>query len=309
MIKILGTLAAVAACLAASVTTALVRGQAPAEPSTVPEPRAGVIEPEPVERIEPAMAAARGWLSVVVPVGEVVVTAPITARLAAAPLTMGDVVVAGQVVAELDPEGLRHEASEARARLHAREAEVRQAIAVRAAAQDEHRRAARLRELVPEAELAEAAHAAAAAAAAVDRAVAEAQVQRAAIEKLEAALRDASIRAPIGGEITGRLVDPGTRVDAGDPIVHVVARERMVRFAVPLEQRPPLVGATLQVTCDAPAGSPTGDASPVELRATVAHVAPHIDGAARVVLVEARLHAAEGMRIGTSCRSRPAGGT
>lgn len=310
MIKLLGTLAAIAACLAASVTTALVRGQAPAEPSTVPEPRASMLEPvEPTGSSIASVEPARGWLSVVVPVGEVVVTAPITARLATAPLTMGDVVIAGQVVAELDPEGLHHEACEARARLHAREAEVRQAIAVQAAAQDEHRRAVRLRELVPEAELAEAAHAAAAATAAVDRAVAEAQVQRAAIEKLEAALRDASIRAPIGGEITGRLVDPGTRVDAGDPIVHVVARERMVRLAVPLEQRPPMVGATLRVTCDAPAGSPTGGPSPVELRATVAHVAPHIDGAARVVLVEARLHAAEGMRIGTSCRSRPAGGT
>jgi multidrug efflux pump subunit AcrA (membrane-fusion protein) len=306
--KILATLTGIALCLAASVTTALVRGQAPAEPSrgTWP-PRAAMIEG--VESGEAPAEPERGWLSVVVPIGEVVVTAPLTARLATAPLTMGDVVVAGQVVAELDPEALLHEANEARARLHAREAEVRQAVAVQAAAQGEHRRAARLRELVPEAELAEAGHAAAAATAAVDRAVAEAQVQRVAIEKLDAALRDASIRAPIGGELTGRLVDPGTRVQAGDPIVHVVARERMVRFAVPLEQRPPVVGSALRVTCDAPGPASTPDSTVVELRATVAHVAPHIDGAARAVLVEARLHAAEGMRIGTSCRSRPADGT
>ncbi len=176
---------------------------------------------------------------------------------------------------------------------------------MRAAAQDKHSRAARLRELVPEAELAEAALAATAAAAAVDRAVAEAQVQRVQIERLEASLGDTSIRAPISGEVTTRLVDPGALVGAGDPIVHVVARERMVRFAVPLDRRPPAVGTALRVACDAPSGSASG----AELRATVAHVAPHIDGAARVVLVEARLHAAEGMRIGTTCRSRPASGT
>lgn len=295
MIKILATLTGVAACLAASVTTAIYRGQEPIEPSAVGS-AASTMAPVEIP-VEPPHA----WISVVVPAGEVVVTAPLTARLADVGVSMGDAVVADQVVAVLDPQALRHELAEARARLHAREAEARQAVAVRAAAKDKHSRAVRLRELVPEAELAEAALAATAAAAAVDRATAEAQVQRVAIEKLEAALRDASIRAPIGGEITGRLVDPGTRVEAGEAIAHVVAHERLVRFAVPLDERPPAIGARLVITCDAPTRT--------ELRATVAHVAPHIDGAARVVLVEAELHAAAGMRIGTACRSRPVSGT
>ncbi len=104
MIKILATFAGVAACLAASVTTALWRGQAPIEASAVTVPVESAATVESFATVEPADA----WLSVVVPTGEVVVTAPSSARLAAVEVSMGDVVVAGRVVAVLDPRTLRH---------------------------------------------------------------------------------------------------------------------------------------------------------------------------------------------------------
>jgi multidrug efflux pump subunit AcrA (membrane-fusion protein) len=224
------------------------------------------------------------------------VTAAVSARLAAVEVHMGDTVLEGQVVATLDPQTVLHGADGAQARLQAREAQRRQAVAARAIARDKHGRAGRLQGLVPEAELAEAKLAVAAAEADVDRAAAEARIERVEIEKSADALRDTTIRAPMAGEIAQRIAEPGTRLAAGDPIARIVDRRRMVRFAVPIDESPPAPGAALVVTCEDPIASSHS--------AVVAHVAPQIDGAARVVLVEAHLLEPEGTRIGAVCRAR-----
>jgi RND family efflux transporter MFP subunit len=270
----------------ACVTVAVYRSRRP------PPPIVASLEPtiEPASVVEPPRDAPQ-WLTVVIPASEVLVTAPVRARIVDVLVDLGDTVEAGQPIAVLDPDVARRSLAEARAQLGARQAERKQAEAVREQKRDDLDRIVKLGTIVAAAERTEAELALAAAQADVDRTSAEVRVQRVLIAELEDQLRDTTIRAPLSGEVSARLLHAGAHVEAGAPIVRVIEAARRIRFAVGLESAPPIVGATVHVRCD--------DAR--RTTAVVTHVAPDIDAATRVVLVEAEPADAATLRLGETC--------
>jgi RND family efflux transporter MFP subunit len=272
--------------VAACVTVAVYRS------SRTRAPIVARIEPmtENASPIEPPRDAPQ-WLTVVIPASEVLVTAPVRARIVDVLVDLGDTVEAGQPIAVLDPDVARRSLAEARAQLGARQAERKQAEAVREQKRDNVDRIVKLGSLVAAAERTEAELALTAAQADVDRTSAEVRVQRVLIAELEDQLRDTTIRAPLSGEVSARLLHAGAHVEAGASIVRVIEAARRIRFAVGLESAPPVVGSTVHVHCDAARRT----------TAVVTHVAPDIDAATRVVLVEAEPADAATLRLGETC--------
>jgi len=94
---------------------------------------------------------------------------------------------------------------------------------------------------------------------------------------------DAEIRAPFDGIVTARYLDPGAHVTSTTPIVRIIsASDLFVRFAVSVERARALrVGRPVLVT---------GGAAPIH--GAIEKVAPEIDAASRMVVVEARVDGA-----------------
>jgi multidrug efflux pump subunit AcrA (membrane-fusion protein) len=289
MIRVLLTLMGIVVTCLVCVAVALGRGHtlATASPDrTAPVPATPAAAP--IVEVSP-------WLAVVVPAGEVEVTAPVAGgRIAELTVHLGDHVEAGAVVARLDPDRARQGITEAHARLAAREAERRQALARRAQARDALDRIVRLGVFVAAGERAQASFAVAAAQADLDRATAEGRVQRLLIDQLEVALRDTTIVAPIAGEVSARVLDGGAHIEGGAVLVRLVGEARLLRIAVPPEDTTPSVGAAIEARC--------GGRS---IRAVVTHVAPGVDAAARVVLVEATPDRSDALRLGDACTAAP----
>lgn len=288
MIRILYIGVLVLLGVGACVTVAVYRS------SRTPAPTTESASVEPTTESASAVDAppdAPQWLTVVIPASEVLVTAPVRARIVDVLVDLGDTVEAGQPIAVLDPDVARRSLAEARAQLGARQAERKQAEAVREQKRDNADRITKLGSLVSAAERTEAELALAAAQADVDRTSAEVRVQRVLISELEDQLRDTTIRAPLSGEVSARLLHAGAHVEAGGSIVRVIEATRRIRFAVGMESAPPVVGSTVHVRCD--------DARVTT--AVVTHVAPDIDAATRVVLVEAEPADAATLRLGETC--------
>jgi multidrug resistance efflux pump len=101
---------------------------------------------------------------------------------------------------------------------------------------------------------------------------------------------DTELRAPFSGTVALRFHDAGNRVQAGEPIIKLVGQGRMrLRFAIaPEDARTIAPDATVTATVDT-------IASP--LTATVKQVAPAVDPATGMIIVDAELaaddHAAE----------------
>jgi RND family efflux transporter MFP subunit len=106
--------------------------------------------------------------------------------------------------------------------------------------------------------------------------------KRSQVEKLRQSNADAEIRAPFDGIVAARYVDPGANVTPATPIVRLIsAGDLFVRFAVPEEKARALaVGIAVRVSA--------GD-DRASLRGSIEKVAPEIDAASRMVIVEARL--------------------
>lgn len=103
-----------------------------------------------------------------------------------------------------------------------------------------------------------------------------------ALHLAELNLRDAFVRAPIAGQIEGRLVRTGQYVQPGTPVATLLRREPLLlRFQVP-----ELDAASLTQGHDARF---TVRAGSEPLRAVITHVAQAADEATRMVLVTARV--------------------
>ena len=101
--------------------------------------------------------------------------------------------------------------------------------------------------------------------------------QRAKVEQLLGALKDAQLLAPFDGVLVARYLDPGALAGPGRPVFRLLgAGKPQVRFAVPEEQAGELrVGRTLQVTLQSQ--------PPTTLKGTIERVVPEVDSGSRLV--------------------------
>lgn len=257
------------------------RGDAPAaDPgegaASAPLPQAAT--PEPAA----SPPARKGWIGVVVSRETVDVTADSTGRLLAVAVEIGDRVQRGDRIATLDTSLIAQDLEMARSSLRASEADQRRAVDELAEARARNERRQANPDFFSKEDLAEVALQAKTAASAYEVAQARVAEQRARVRQLEAGLEQNVVRAPFDGRVAERFADPGAQVGPGTPVVRLIsAGELLVRAAVPPEEARTLA-----------AGTPvTATVRTMNLRipGTIARVAPEVDAASQMVLIEVRL--------------------
>lgn len=125
--------------------------------------------------------------------------------------------------------------------------------------------------------------------------------RRARVLELQAQRAGGELVAPFAGTLASWYRPPGAVVDVGERLVRVAALEQLwVRFAVPVAAlagvRP---GDEVMVTPEPTSGP---------LRAVVRRVAPELDLASQMVLVEAELLESGAVQAGQACRVGPGSG-
>lgn len=157
------------------------------------------------------------------------VGAEVSGRLLSVRVDANDVVVKGQVLAEIDPQMIRAEVEQITAQVTAADAGVRQARATRVEAAQS---VARARKLVAEGllsaqDLESALAAAKRAVAGVESAAANAHLARASLKSARFKLEKTTIVSSIDGIVLSRLMEPGQTVTAGfqTPILFRLAQD------------------------------------------------------------------------------------
>jgi RND family efflux transporter MFP subunit len=233
----------------------------------------------------PAPVDKRGFVGVVFAKQQVDLESTVEARLLTVPVQLGDRLKQGDTVATLDAEAIRRDLASASAAVRAAQAEAHAARVELAAARAKAQRLDKLAKAsssVSDEEL-ETAHAQENLAAAhQDSARARVQESVAAVDKLRQLLETTAITATFDGVVAQRYVDPGTIVGPGRPIVRLISGDDVwVRFAVPEDQVAGVsVGGCIEASVPSLKLSTTGK---------VETVAPQIDAASRMLVVEARL--------------------
>ena len=215
----------------------------------------------------------------------------------------GDVVEAGQIVAEMDPSQMRDELRAAEAALAASTAASRQAAVD---VEDARRKLALETKAVekgvsPAQNLEEARLGVKRAEAAQQRARSNQTAEAVRAETAKNHVNDTDLRAPFAGTVAMRYRDAGNRVEGGTPIVKIVGHGSMrLRFAVP-----PQLASSVAVGRNVTASVET-IATPIV--ATIKQVSPALDPASGMIIVEAELPNTEGideLRPGLSAWVRP----
>lgn len=214
----------------------------------------------------------------------------------------GDVVKAGQVIAEMDPKSLQED-------LRGAEAAMAATIAARRLAdvdvEDAKRRLVLETKSVASgvsatSQLEEAQLAVKRAEAAAQRAASTVAAESSFLQNARAHLSDTALRAPSAGTVAMRFKDPGATVAAGTPIVRIVGQSALrIRFAAP-----PRFAAKFSLGLAVEASIDT-IATPI--LAVVKQVSPIIDPASGMIIIEAELSSAlltDQLRPGLAVRVR-----
>jgi RND family efflux transporter MFP subunit len=246
--------------------------------------------PAAAPAVSPASAPAppatpperKGWIGVLVARESVDVTAESPGRVLAVHVKIGDRVRRGDRIATLDTRVMAQDLEMARSSLRAVEAEVRRSSDELAEAKARSERRQENPDFFSKEDLAEAVLQAKTAAAAHEVAQAREAEQRARIRQLEAGLSQNEVRAPFDGRVAERFADAGALVGPGTAVVRLIsAGDLLVRAAVPPEEARALhVGAPVAVTVRTQG---------LHLPGTVERVAPEVDAASQMVLIEVRL--------------------
>ncbi|HVR97627.1 MAG TPA: efflux RND transporter periplasmic adaptor subunit [Thermoanaerobaculia bacterium] len=244
-------------------------------------------QPSPTPTAQKTAAAEprperQGWIGVVVTRESVDVTAETQGRLQAVYAEIGDLVPRGGRIATLDAQVIGQDLEMARSTLRAAEADQRRAAAELAEARQRAERRQANPDFFSKEDLAESELRAKTAASAYEVAQAGVAEHRARIRQLEATRGQTEIRAPFDGRIAERFVDPGAVVGPGTPLVRLIsADDLLVRAAVPPEEARTLsVGAPVTATARS-----TG----LRVAGQVQRIAPEVDAASQMVLIEVRL--------------------
>ncbi|MCB9561765.1 MAG: efflux RND transporter periplasmic adaptor subunit [Kofleriaceae bacterium] len=229
-------------------------------------------------------AAPASWVGVIASAEAVDVAPPFDGVIARVVVRPGDVVTAGQVVAELDERPLREELAAAKAALREARAGVgRTTVEVQSAQRrvqrEEHAVAdgTSARATLEEAKFA--LDAAKAAATEARAAVGQAQTR---VDRADSRLGQTALRAPFAGTVGARYRDAGASVGPASPVVRIVGGGGLrLRFAVAPEAARLLApGARVEAQIDTVA-APVG--------AVVEQIAPEVDQSSQLVFVDAAL--------------------
>jgi multidrug efflux pump subunit AcrA (membrane-fusion protein) len=235
----------------------------------------------PVAARESPTAVGPGMLGVVVPRREVRLATDQIARIREITVAPGDVVRAGAKVVLLDDRAEQSELRSALASVRAAEAEARRLALHAERSASEVQRAERLTGILSDDELRNLQHDRGSAALGSRRAGADAAERRAQAEGIAQRIDQATLVCPFDGVVVERFASPGAVVAPGEPIVHVISEDAMIRFAADERELDHLaVGAAVHVVFPGLG---------IELDTTVEHVAPEIDAGTRIVMIEAPL--------------------
>ncbi len=245
-----------------------------------------------------------GFVGVVLARESVDVAAPVEGRLETLLVRLGDHVQRGATIATLEEAPFRRELAMAEAARRAAEAEESRSRTRLEEARERLERAVSLAGYLSEADRATAEVEEKLAASAREAAEAHLERERAQVEQLRGRLAETRIVAPFDGTIAARYQDPGVILRAAAPIVRIIrSGELWVRFAVPEEELAGLtVGRTVSVVVDSWRS---------QVPAVIEQIAPEVDPAAQLVVVEARLTVApdpgQPIPSGLKCRVLPPG--
>jgi RND family efflux transporter MFP subunit len=244
--------------------------------------------PPPAQVVDGGAASHSGteepFLGVVIPNDTVDVSSRFDSRLEQVDVEVGQAVHEGQVLARLDTRSLQQELAAAQASLQGSRAEEHAAALALSEAQAKKRRYFTPRSLklgvYSQEELDRVRYEESTAAARLQAARAQSLQRQAQLTELRQNLDDATLVAPFDGVVASRLVSPGTRLAAGQPVLRLLGSgEWKVRFAVPEEEARGLQpGASLELKVLQ---------RDLTLLGAVESIAPEVDAAARLVFATA----------------------
>jgi RND family efflux transporter MFP subunit len=212
------------------------------------------------------------------------VSAQVEGTLRSVNVRLGESVREGDVIATIDDRQLRQMAAAARAVADSRAAQVRASLGRAQHSASELERGLKLQStgLVSEQVLETLKSDHASAQAEVLQSQAASREALALLEQAQRNLEYAVVRAPVGGTVALRFVDPGNQVHREEALVRIVADEApWIRFGIPAQERGRLkVGDAITfVSLDGVLKAP----------AQVAHMAPDVDPLSDLVLAEGSL--------------------
>lgn len=223
-----------------------------------------------------------GWIGVVVASKSVDVTADSQGRLLTVHVAIGDQVRRGDRIATLDTSLAAQDLEMARSSLRAAEADERRAADELAEARARNERREANPDFFSKEDLAESALRAKTAASALEVASSRTAEQQARVRQLQTTLSRNEVRAPFDGRVAERFADPGALVGPGTPVVRLISSgDLLVRAAVPPEEARKLAVSAAVTATVRELG--------LQLPGTVQRIAPEVDAASRMVLIEVRL--------------------
>lgn len=262
--------------------------------STVGRPEEGALEDGPPALVVSArsaeagaprpLAAAEGYLGVILPRASVDVAARYEGRLRAVHVRLGDTVAEGGLIATIDAPEARFDLATASAELKTAQVEHEKAKVELTEAREKFARRKQLSAdaLTSGEDLATARFQEQLASVRVEATRAHVDEQRTRVEKLRQTNAESELRAPFEAIVAARYADPGANVTSSTPILRLISvGDMFVRFAVPEEAVASFaVGTPVRVV---------SSRKRIELAGVVEKIAPEIDAASRMIVVEAKL--------------------
>jgi RND family efflux transporter MFP subunit len=210
------------------------------------------------------------------------VTAESQGRLRAVHVSIGDQVRRGDSIATLDTSLAQQDLEIARSSLRGAEADEQRAADEMAEAKARNDRRQLNPDFFSKEDLAESALQAKTATSALEAARSRVAEARARVRQLETTLSRNEVRAPFDGRVAERFADPGALVGPGTPLVRLIsAGDLLVRAAVPPEEARRLTVGTPVVSTVRNLG--------LAIPGTIQRIAPEVDAASQMVLIEVRL--------------------
>ncbi len=211
------------------------------------------------------------------------VTAESQGRLRAVHVSIGDRVRRGDPIATLDTSLAQQDLEIARSSLRGAEADEQRTADELAEAKARNERRQQNPDFFSKEDLAESALQVKTATSAHEASRSRVAEARARVRQLETTLSRNVVRAPFDGRVAERFADPGALVAAGMPLVRLIsAGDLLVRAAVPPEE-------ARQLTVGTPVVSTVRTLGGLTIPGTIQRIAPEVDAASQMVLIEVRL--------------------
>jgi multidrug efflux pump subunit AcrA (membrane-fusion protein) len=260
--------------------------------AATPRPQAAPVATPVVETRRPAEPPpVEGWTGVLLS-PSIELTSRSDTTMKQLNVRVGDSVMAGAVLAQLDTTHLRHQLAAAEASLRASRADAWQASVQLKQARDRQRRrdgfvtyGSAALPVVSDEEKADSRFDSAQASGRVSAATASAQERAASVEALRTSLEEATLRAPFDGVIATTFVERGGHVRAGQQVIRLVGRGALrVRFAHPDGARDVHIGTRVTLEWD-----------DRRLVAEVDRIAPEVEPSSSTTFVEGTVNLENGV--------------